>query len=68
MENKIDNISLKDALKQLETHKTKILAEFATAYLAETGLNPSEVELVQVQTTTDKEVTTVLSFRKKGSE
>lgn len=43
------NISIEDAMKTLQEKRNEILEAFAKAYLAETSLNPSEVELVTQQ-------------------
>jgi hypothetical protein len=44
-------ITEEDAVKKLAMERDKILEQFAKAYLAETGLLPSAVELVTTQKT-----------------
>lgn len=48
------NMSVEEMVKKLQQEKHRIIEEFAKAYLAESGLLPSEVELVTQQITTDK--------------
>lgn len=60
-----NNISENEALLKLNEERNKILNEFAKAYLAETNILPSEVELVSIQTHKEKEIETVYFFRKK---
>lgn len=63
-----NNIDIESAVKQLAEQRDKILNEFAKAYLAETSLLPSQVELVsqQMPMTEDKIIETVYFFRKKN--
>lgn len=61
-----NNIDIESAVKQLAEQRDKILSEFAKAYLAETKLLPSEVELVTKQKTTGSEIETIYFFRKKN--
>lgn len=44
-----NNMSIEDAMKTLQEKRNEILEAFAKAYLAETGFNPSEIELVTQQ-------------------
>lgn len=47
MKNEIlNNISEKEATELLTKHRDKILSDFAKAYIAETGLLPSKIELI----------------------
>ena len=56
---------LENILKEIRDNKNQILDDFAKAYLAETGLNPSEVEMVEQFD--HAKMTYVYSFRKKSS-
>ena len=59
-------ISIEDAVKQIQAEKHKILEAFAKAYLAESGLMPSEVEMVHQQITNQPNIIeNVIFFRKK---
>lgn len=58
-------IDINEMVKKLNEERSKILNEFSKAYLAETGIMPSEVELVTVQETKDKTIETICFFRKK---
>lgn len=60
-----ENITIEEATLKLKEQRDKILNEFAKAYLAETGLLPSEVELVSSQDCKGFIIETVYSFRKK---
>jgi len=64
-EYEIENISLDQMAEQIKKERVKILNEFAKAYLAETQINPSELELVQRQESKDGLVETVYYFRRK---
>lgn len=59
-------ISVEEATKYLAEKRNEILEAFSKAYLAETGLMPSEIELVAEQNpmTFDK-IETIYYFRKK---
>ena len=60
------NCSVEDMVKKLAEERNKILEAFAKAYLAESGLLPSQVELVtQQKPTVDHIIETVYFFRKK---
>jgi predicted naringenin-chalcone synthase len=66
MENKVFTpITTEEATKYLHDRKVEIIEQFAKAYLAETGLKPSEVELVTKQESTGMIIETVYYFRKK---
>lgn len=59
-------ISIEDAMKILQTEKHKIIEAFAKAYLAETGLMPSEVEMCHQQITNQPNIIeNIIFFRKK---
>lgn len=60
-------ITVEEATKYLTEKRLEILEQFAKAYLAETGLAPSEVELVtQQMPVIDNKIETVYFFRKKA--
>lgn len=59
------DITLEEAMKKLQTEKHKIIEAFAKAYLAETGLMPSEVEMCHQQTTNGTVIENVIFFRRK---
>lgn len=60
------SISEEDVVKKLVEERSKILEQFAKAYLAETGLLPSTVELVTHQFPVENNIIeTVYYFRKK---
>jgi hypothetical protein len=59
-------IDINEMVKKLNEERSKILNEFSKAYLAETGVMPSEVELVTVQETKDKTIETICFFRRKS--
>jgi len=64
---KVYEISVEEAMKKIMSEKNKIIEAFAKAYLAETGLNPSEVELVHQQITNQPNIIeNVIFFRKKA--
>lgn len=59
-------ISEVDAVKKLVEERSKILEAFAKAYLAETGLLPSTVELVTQQMPMENNIIeTVYYFRRR---
>lgn len=61
-----NNLTGEEIVKKLAEERDKILNEFAKAYLAETKLLPSEVELVTVQNPPENGIIeTVYYFRKK---
>jgi len=43
----LSNITEEEAMDYLAKHRDYVLNEFAKAYLAETGLKPSQIELVR---------------------
>jgi len=57
-----NNMTEVEAVKKLAEFKTEILENFSKAYLAETGLLPSEVELHCQQLSATEHV---YSFRRK---
>jgi hypothetical protein len=60
-----NNIDINEMVKTLNKHRDEVLENFSKAYLAETGLMPSEVELVSQVLRNDKTIETVYFFRKK---
>ena len=59
-------ISVEDVVKKLAQERDKILEQFAKAYLAESGLLPSQVELVTQQLPIiDGKIENIYFFRKK---
>jgi len=64
---KHENISISDMVLELERNKNNILDDFSKAYLAETGLLPSEVELSCRQMPVDNGIIEhIYSFRRKS--
>jgi len=64
-----NNITPEQAVQELYKRKTEILNEFAKAYLAESGLLPSQVELVCKETkNTPDQIETIYFFRKKDEQ
>jgi hypothetical protein len=61
----LNDISIEEALQTLVKEKHKIIEAFAKAYLAETELLPSQVELVTQQTKTGNLIEHVYYFRRK---
>ena len=60
------NISEVEAVQQLIKHRSEILEAFSKAYLAETKLLPSQIELVtQQMPEVDGIIETVYFFRRK---
>lgn len=59
------NISIEEATQKLQENRDQILEEFAKAYLAETKLLPSEVELVCHQEMNGAIIENVYFFRRK---
>ena len=58
--------SIEEMVKKLQEDKFRILEDFSRAYLAESGLLPSQVELVTKQMPmVDNIIETVIFFRKK---
>lgn len=60
-----DNVTLDQAAAEIAKHKDRILEDFTKAYLIETGLKPSQVELVSSQRTENGTIETVYYFREK---
>ena len=61
-----NNLNVDEMVQQLLKHKAKILDDFAKAYLAESGLNPSEVVLVEQQIKDNGQIKEInYYFRKK---
>jgi hypothetical protein len=54
-----------EALNEIMRKRNEILEQFCKAYLAESGLNPSEVELVHTSSNQGNEVVNTFSFREK---
>lgn len=61
---KLPSFNLDNVLKDIMLNRHQILEDFSRAYLAETGLMPSECKLVQ-QVSADG-MTTTWSFQKRG--
>lgn len=61
----IKNITEQEAVARLLQEKNKILSEFTKAYLAETGLKPSEIEFVTQKNVIGAIVEETYFFRKK---
>lgn len=53
-----------EVVREVIGNKDKVLEDFARAYIAETGLMPSEIEMVQQ----DRGREFVWFFRRKGSK
>ena len=61
------SITTEEAVKYLADKRNEILESFTKAYLAESGLMPSQVELVTQQMPTENNIIeTVYFFRKKA--
>jgi len=60
-----NNISMDEYVKELHKKKTEILNDFAKAYLAETELLPSEIELVCRQINNGTTIENIYEFRRK---
>ena len=63
-----NNISIEAALKKIYDERNRILEDFAKAYLAETKLLPSQVELVTRQVIKDNVVENIFEFRRKNED
>ena len=59
------NMSIEQYVAKLMQYKSKIIEDFTKAYLADSGLKPSEVELVQKEVKSSGKIETVFYFRKK---
>lgn len=64
----LKNVSIEDMVKKLMEFRAEILEDFSKAYLAETGLLPSEVELCNQQVTENQQIITKYFFRRKQNE
>jgi len=62
----IFDISSIQSVEELHKHRDKIINEFAKAYLAETKLLPSEIELVCREIRSEKSIETIYEFRRKN--
>ena len=60
-----NNISVEEMVSKLRDKKHEIIEAFAKAYLAESGLLPSEVELCCQESRKDNLIEHVYFFRKK---
>jgi hypothetical protein len=60
-----NGIDINEMVKKLSEERSKILNEFSKAYLAETGVMPSEIELVCQEKIDDKTIEHIYFFRKK---
>lgn len=60
-------ISEEEAMERLTKEKSRILSDFANAYLAETGIAPSELELVVKEVKTNSTIEITYSFRRKNA-
>lgn len=66
-EKEFSQISLNEAISKLQEEKHKILEEFAKAYLAETELLPSQIEMCHQQLPIkDGIIENIIFFRKKA--
>jgi predicted metal-dependent hydrolase len=61
----IKGITEAEATLRLRQERDKILSEFTKAYLAETGLKPSEIELVSQRNVLGSLIEETYFFRKK---
>ena len=61
-------VSVEDVVKKLAKERDKILEAFAKAYLAESGLLPSQVELVTQQLPMNEQriIENIYFFRRKA--
>lgn len=60
------SINEADAVKKLAEERNKILEAFGKAYLAESGLLPSQVELVSEQNISGSTIENIYYFRRKS--
>ena len=66
VETEYKDVTLNEAIEKLHKEKNRILDEFAKAYLAETGLMPSDVELVTQQSRNGDIIENVFYFRRRN--
>jgi hypothetical protein len=59
------DIDLDEAMKELIEKRDEILSSFAKAFLAESGLSPSDVELVHKSYTENNEIINTFYFRER---
>lgn len=64
-ETEYNNITEEEVAKLIHKERDKILEEFTKAYLAETQLMPSEIQLVCKTFTEDGKMVTEYEFRRK---
>lgn len=64
----LESISEKDALIEILKKRDEILEQFTKAYIAETGILPSKLELVNEVTEEDGNVVNIFYFREKKDE
>jgi len=60
-----NNLSIDDYVKELHSKRKEIIEAFGKAYLAETKLFPSEIELVCKETKTGNTIEAIFEFRRK---
>lgn len=58
-------VDVQEAMKEIMSKRNEILEEFCKAYLAESGLMPSQIELVHTSTNEGNEIINTFSFREK---
>jgi len=65
---KKEEISEEDMVKHIMEKRNEILDAFCKAYLAESGLKPSKIELVHTSKVVGEEIINTFSFREKSNE
>lgn len=66
-ETETQDITVEEVARKLQEHRSEILEQFSTAYLAESGLLPSQVELVHESKIEEGVITDTFYFRRKDS-
>ena len=64
----VNDISQEEAYQQILKQRNEILGEFAKAYIAESELKPSEIELVHKSEEKDGEIIETFYFRERKVE
>lgn len=67
-EEKESQLTLTEIAQKLVKERNKVLDDFAKAYLAETKIMPSDLELVVREERTKDVIETIYYFRKKNDE
>lgn len=62
----INNIDEDEAVKEIMKKRLEIIEQFTKAYIAETGIFPSQLELVCEKTTEDNVITETYYFKRRA--